>query len=144
MARETSKQAFQEILESGALGESQKKVFQAIFEAGDATGRELNDRLQSQSAHKRLSELQDMGLIREFKTRPCRVTGHDSIAWEITGSMPKPRTPAHTVDTPTRKEFEEGLDMIRRLIAYYKARNPEWTTPESLVKVGTWLKRKTR
>lgn len=141
MVKETSKQAFQQILESGALGDSQKKVFQAIFELGDATGRELNDALKSQSAHKRLSELEDMGLIRGIRARVCKVTGNDSTAWEITGSMPRKVTPVVN-PTPSKKEFEVAVEKIRGLIAYYKRQNPSWVAPEELVKVGVWLKRK--
>ena len=143
MARETSKQAFQEILESGALGESQKKVFQAIFELGEATGRELNQHLSSQSAHKRLSELHEMGLIREKKIRECRVTGHDSASWEVTGAMPKPVV-KHPSTTPSKADFAVAVEKIRGLIAYYKRQNPSWVAPEELIRVGVWLKSKTQ
>ena len=143
MTQATSRQAFLDILNSGALGASQKKVFETIFEAGAATGRELNDKLKSQSAHKRLSELQDMGLIREKGVRPCAVTGHDAVAWEITGSMPRKVTPVVN-DVPTKKEIEEAVEKIRGLTAYYKRQNPSWEVPEALIKVGLWLRRRSR
>ena len=46
-----------------------------------ATGRELNDALNSQSCHKRLSELVDRGLVRESAPRTCEVTKRQSIEW---------------------------------------------------------------
>jgi DNA-binding Lrp family transcriptional regulator len=144
MTKETSKQAFQQILESGALGDSQKRVFQAIFELGDATGRELNDKLQSQSAHKRLSELEDMGLIRGIRARVCKVTGNDSTAWEITGSMPRAVTPVVN-DTPTKAQIGAAVNQLRSLIAMYKAQgNMDYAVPEELYRVALWLKRKSR
>lgn len=75
------------------LPERRLAVFFALCEHGSMTGRELNAHLQSQSAHKRLSELSDMGLVQKGESRRCRVTGRKSAVWgALEGIRPDPRT----------------------------------------------------
>ena len=46
------------------------------------TGRELNQHLISHSAHKRLSELSDCGLVKQAGTRKCGVTKRKAVIWK--------------------------------------------------------------
>lgn len=45
------------------------------------TGRELDAMLPSTDGHKRLSELEDLGLARVLVVRPCSFTGRNAKAW---------------------------------------------------------------
>lgn len=73
------------------------------------TGRELNERMNSASAHKRLSEIAAMGLIARVGSRPCRVTG-------LRASMWKPRLDVPEVIQPPRpKAADDPWGRIREL-----------------------------
>jgi hypothetical protein len=51
--------------------------------------------LGGSSAHKRLSELRDMGYIKEVYKAKCPLTGQRVIWWDVTAKRPK---------TPVRKK----------------------------------------
>ena len=79
--RQTSLESYRHIVGAGILGKQQKKVFQAIRSHGPITGRELDDLTGSMDAHKRVSELNGKGLIREHDRRRCKISGRNAIAW---------------------------------------------------------------
>ena len=124
----SSYEAYQAILEE--LPGSRQRVFRHLFRHGPSTGRELNEAMGSQSAHKRLSELERQGLIIDSGTRQCRVSGHDSHAWAVIGdgplldviaaggvsSLPK-------AAQPTRRELQDEIERLRREVSSLKGGN---------------------
>ena len=82
----SSYEAYQSVLND--LPGARQKVFRHLFRNGPCTGRELNDAMGSQSAHKRLSELERQGLIFDAGTRTCRISGHESHEWSVIGEGP--------------------------------------------------------
>lgn len=49
--------------------------------AQGVTGREVDELLATTDGHKRLSELQDLGLAKVLRVRPCSITGRNAKAW---------------------------------------------------------------
>ena len=120
----SSLDAYQSILSE--LPGSRRKVFRHLMKQGPLTGRELNQHMNSQSAHKRLSELQRQGLIVDAGTRTCRVTGHESHAWNVIGegpllevvaqggvsSLPKAVQPTRSALETRIRELEKALSLV--------------------------------
>lgn len=144
MTQPTSAQTYHSIVQSGELGEAQRKVLQALIDRGPMTGSELNDLLSTSSGHKRLSELKGMGVVREGAPRPCKVTGREAIQWEVTGRAPTPLSAKQQDRTPSRSELENAVKEIRALISFRKTMDPAYSVPQDLFVTGVWLKRKAR
>ncbi len=79
--RETSNLSLRLIDSSGERAKRQAEVLGAIRQMGPLTGNEVNSKVGSKSAHKRLSELCDAGLIAPSGKRRCRITGRECIEW---------------------------------------------------------------
>lgn len=86
--KNTSIDAHWEILDNSLLGQMQREAATELARYGTLTGRELNDALKSVSAHKRLSELQEMGVAEVKEIRACKITGREVEAWGLTGKKP--------------------------------------------------------
>jgi hypothetical protein len=143
MTQPTSAQTYYSILNSGELGESQKKVLQLLLDHGPLTGTEVNEALRSRSGHKRLSELERMGVIRAGPPRPCRVTKREAVEWVVTGRTPAKQA-ATTDSTPSRSQFESAVEEIRALIRFRKLYDPAYSVTDDLYRVGIWLRKKGR
>ena len=133
--RETSLEAWR-ILRSTLpkLSDSRMRVYMALIDMGDnrtgfitprktspsqpgymsqsrygSTGREVNAHLNSQSAHKRLSELCDRGLVIDGPVRICSISKMKSLTW-----VPQPaeayRDPEPRVKRLTKVE-EQALQI---------------------------------
>jgi len=116
MVQPTSAQAYHDILTSGLLGEWHRKVVQALIQNGPMTGRELDVHLGHDTAHKRPSELEVMGVVRKHSTRTCRITGREAIAWELTGNRPQ-KVDLQVVPLPHATDIAAFLAEIRPLLA---------------------------
>jgi hypothetical protein len=81
--RQTSAKAFKEEMENGNIPRRRREVFEYLFYHGPKTGSELDYELRYPSAHKRLSELKEMGLIIELGGRKCTITGKDVVEWDV-------------------------------------------------------------
>ena len=105
----TSVAAYESILASGYLDREHERVYRFVAENGPHTGPDLNMALGSNSAHKRPSELEEMGLFQVVGTKPSRASGKEGKVWDITlRSQPLPRLPAPAKKAP-RKRLEELL-----------------------------------
>lgn len=143
MTQPTSAQTYYDILQSGELGDRQRTVLKLLIEKGPMTGSEINEKLASHSGHKRLSELEKMGVIRAGPSRLCSVTKREAIAWEVTGRMPSP-APKSPDATPSRKTLEEAVKELRALVQFRKLHDPAYSLPSDLYDTAIWLKRKAR
>ena len=63
------------------LSKMREKVLLCVLNNGPCTGRQINKILNSQSAHKRLSELERLGLIEPGGCGKCPITGQESTLW---------------------------------------------------------------
>lgn len=139
MTTPTSTAAYIDILQSGELGETQRRVLKLLMDNGPMTGSEVNSALRSSSGHKRLSELEDKGVIHAGAPRICLVTGREAIAWHVTGRMPQPSSQAVSL-VPNRKQIGSAVDEIRKLIEFRRAHDPLYLIPHELVLTGKWLR----
>lgn len=96
MTRDTSHESYASV--RPALPRLQALVLQALIDCGPMTRSELDKSLAgpgevNPSYHKRLSELERLGLVRAGKRRPCRVSGRTCIEWEPSSgqSFPPPK-----------------------------------------------------
>jgi hypothetical protein len=93
----TSHNAYEELVESGALGEMQREALAAVWAlqknlGRGATGREVDDFLAGQSGHKRLSELAKAGCIVSAGLKLCTITGRMVESWVVRGTaVEKPK-----------------------------------------------------
>jgi hypothetical protein len=143
MTQPTSAQTYYDILQSGELGDRQRTVLKLLMDKGPLTGSEINEALDSHSGHKRLSELEKMGVIRAGPSRVCKVTQREAIEWEVTGRKPSP-IPKSPDSTPSRKTLEGAVKEIRALVQFRKLQDPAYNIPSDLYDVGIWLKRKAK
>ena len=90
--RQTSLLAYETIKASGKLSDMRWRVYDFLYKNGPLTGRELDDGMAlpnetRTSYHKRLTELECMGLARIVTERNCRITNHQAIEWDVTDRM---------------------------------------------------------
>lgn len=114
--RNTSVKAYHELKESGDLNAMQRRVFDYVKCAGPVTGRSISKMVDG--GHKRMSELEDRGLISRQGVTKDHVTGKIVALWAVTNQplLPKviqkkamyrndPAALAHLYD----KAFEAGI-----------------------------------
>lgn len=97
--RDTSIEAYKDLIDRAVLGKKQAEVFEALIRAnnqvGNVTAAELFDlkfsgkNLVLSNIRSRLAELRDAGAIEERAKRICQVSGKRAITWHFTGSKPQ-------------------------------------------------------
>jgi hypothetical protein len=106
--RPTSFLALSEIRDRGLLGQMQFQVYRTLAEHGPLTGQELDNGSTGRGRghlHKRLPELERMGLVEALPARRCRVTGQLAVEWHALD-----RIPVQPAPRPTRLQaFSEAL-----------------------------------
>jgi len=116
MIRDTSRQAYNTIKKSGLMGALQFKVYDCVYSHGPLTQGEawklhFNDR-QRHDVCPRFAELEHLGVIKCVGERPCRITGKNSMTWDITGTIP-----VKTVKKTKKDEVEEAILKERKACA---------------------------
>ena len=93
--RDTSAQAYQEIISEGVLGEMQQTVYEYLYRHGPCTASELFyhiDKARRNPTHSnvatRLGELRDMGAVLEMDKRECQVTHRKVLVWDVSHQKP--------------------------------------------------------
>lgn len=110
-ATDTSRKAYYEIKREGLLSRSRMQVYECLYHNGAMTGRELNETLGNDSAHKRLSELHKRGVITKKGKRDCRITGRTATVWVVTEALPSEPDKQFTESTSRDKK---ALNELRR------------------------------
>lgn len=98
--RRTSVESYEAIRASGRLSRMRWRVYDFLYRHGPLTGHELDDRMAvvgetKTSYHKRLSELERLGVVETVGERRCSVTGMTALLWATTdasnvGSLTRP------------------------------------------------------
>lgn len=112
----TSREAYEKIKASGQLSRMRMKAYSLLRYYGPLTGQEIDAKgtgTQQQSLHKRLSELETLGLAEVVGTRECRVTGHNADEWDITDHYPDSFV---LEKKATRAELVKALEDARDLL----------------------------
>jgi hypothetical protein len=113
--RQTSILAYEAVKASGKLSDMRWRVYDFLYKYGPLTGRELDAKMASPnetrtSYHKRLSELERMGLAYIVAERICSITGHQAIEWDVTGAME-----SGTLDRKSVSKYTKLVRAIREL-----------------------------
>lgn len=128
MQRETSQEAYEYLKDSGDLSLRRWETYSSVYKFGPVTGGELATKMRSYEAvcptayrnvHSRLTELRDMGLVKELGTRECAVTKMQVILWDVT-SLKIPRKLEKKKVLATRKEMVALLREYRALLEQCK------------------------
>jgi predicted ArsR family transcriptional regulator len=105
--RDTSREAFEELIRSGKLGPAQGKILRAVVGGADRTSGEICASLGLDNVNAwraRFTELQARGLIVESGTRKCKITGRTAITWRYTDRS-KPLEAQHRVSGAKLREL---------------------------------------
>lgn len=90
--RKTSIDVYRQIEANGLLGRLQFEVYAALFHHGPLTQNELHQdhfaKTQPRNIQPRVSELEAMGAVESVGERPCRITGHRCMIWDVTANLP--------------------------------------------------------
>lgn len=113
--RTTSLVAYHTIKESRLLNEEQWRVYHHLFHEGPLTGSELDGALTTADAHKRVSELERAGVVREAGHKINERTGMRNVLWDVTANMPVKRRAARMPPKPSREETSRGVGQLRHL-----------------------------
>lgn len=126
MARLTSIEAYRYILECGWIGESQRRIYQYLYENGAHTSGEVFFALHKGNKQKaltqtraRFTELRDMGAIAEKGTRKCEVSGRRAILWDVTGRIPVKKTSIQKLEELYAKKWREYCAIGKQIREYY-------------------------
>lgn len=104
--KNTSKQSYKECKESGYMTKKQKEVYDTLKGYGGLTAAEVNKITKSTSNHKRLSELQDKGLVMTCGERWDEDTRKMVTIWDI---APVGYIPQEQAKKPTKATLEALL-----------------------------------
>lgn len=115
MTRTTSIVAYHTIKDSRLLNEKQWRVYHHLFHEGPLTGSELDDVLETADAHKRVSELERAGVVRDVGHKVNERTGMKNVLWDVTVNLPVKRTAARMPAKPSREETSVGVGQLRHL-----------------------------
>lgn len=118
MARKTSIVAYNTIKNNGVLKSMRLKVYEMLYAHGPLTGRELDQMMARAgetrtSYHKRLSELQAMGVVETTSVRACRVSQQMAVQWDVTDQLPVP--------LPKRKTSRDRVKTLESVLKALKA-----------------------
>ena len=93
--RETSVTAFYNAVDAGIIDTRRAQVWMGLKEIGEGTAGEIFEHLKEarhlglrydSNTHARLTELRDLGFIREVGQRACRITGQVCLTWTVVSS----------------------------------------------------------
>jgi len=99
MQRDTSKEVYKQIKDNGLLAKRRLEVYEIIYKYGSMTGAEVSNmhKIQfgtvgstvSETVRNRITELRNMGVVRELGTTECPITHNTVILWDVTSNLPK-------------------------------------------------------
>lgn len=144
----------QQIEDEGLLSRMRLIVFEVLFTAGPLTASEVAQKLMAGGAHvgggrsgpgnvgARITELCDLGVVRQTGQRACRATGRDVAEWDITGELPAGRVASATgpVRPPPEVMAQAAVDLHRLLIELTETRGATFTSrTAALEALDSWL-----
>jgi hypothetical protein len=139
--RQTSREAFERLRDSGALSSLRWAVYEALFHRGPMTRNELDAQLRSENAinasySRRLTELERMGLIKRVSIRACRFTGRNCETWDVTDCpVPLPiDKPASKLEL-AREQVGDLVELCEGVAAWLEAKKPTPAAARGAVRI---------
>lgn len=116
--RATSIAAYHAIESNGLLNQKQWLVYRELFHHGPLSGYELDERLKTADAHKRVSELVDAKVVIDVGKKTNLATGMPNLIFDVTDHVPEVKVRRiRRVKRPTRSAIRKTTQEIRRLFA---------------------------
>jgi hypothetical protein len=142
--RKTSRAAYDAIRANGTLSLARWQVYDLLFFRGPMTGSEVDAALMKPGAarghrHKRLSELERLGLAARVGERPCTVTGNRAELWDVTDFVPASAPPAAPEPALDNAELMLALHALLAVMRTYPV--PGGSTPAAQVALGKLIRR---
>jgi hypothetical protein len=134
--RQTSIECYNEIRANGLLSKRRFEVYEALLSSAPCTSSEAIRNAKTTfgvfGVSSRFTELRDLGVIYEVRTRECTVTGRNVIEWDLTDRLPvnvkkSNKTKKHKID--------DALNSLRKL---YK--NKDTSTDKDWKTVADYIK----
>tara|TARA_R110002020_G_scaffold209230_2_gene415182 strand:+ start:1303 stop:1722 length:420 start_codon:yes stop_codon:yes gene_type:complete len=134
--RQTSIDCYNQIRANGLLSKRRFEVYEALLSSAPCTSSEAIRNAKTTfgvfGVSSRFTELRDLGVIYEVRTRECRVTGRNVIEWDLTDRLPVDIKKSNK----TKKDrINEALTSFRLL---YKNKNistyEDWKMVANLIK----------
>jgi hypothetical protein len=128
MTRQTSIEAYNKIRDEGLLGHLQFAVYAVLWERGPMTQGELwHDHFPNAQRHSiapRFAELHKRGVIAPVGERPCRVTGVNSLLWDVTAMLPQDPPPSQKGLKDRVASLEKAVNQLYEMVL--KAQGPKY------------------
>lgn len=134
--RQTSIDCYNQIRANGLLSKRRFEVYEALLSSAPCTSSEAIRNAKTTfgvfGVSSRFTELRDLGVIYEVRTRECKVTGRNVIEWDLTDRLPvnikkSNKTKKHKID--------DALNSLREL---YKNKDistdEDWKIVADLIK----------
>lgn len=122
MTRQTSIEAYHQIIENGLLGKRQFQVYEILYLHGPLTYNEVYEKIKSLNGggwmginSSRLSELRNSGAIDEVGTKRDPFSGMEVILWDVTDKIPLKPEKKKSKDQVIAELREENAKLRRQL-----------------------------
>ena len=134
--RQTSIECYNEIRANGLLSKRRFEVYEALLSSAPCTSSEAIRNAKTTfgvfGVSSRFTELRDLGVIYEVRTRECTVTGRNVIEWDLTDRLP---VNVKKSNKTKKNKIDEALNYLREL---YKNKDTstddDWKTVADLIK----------
>jgi hypothetical protein len=131
MVRNTSQQAYNNLVANKVLPKRRREAYAYLYINGPCTAMQVEQGAGSRHINKRLSELRDMGVIEELGETTCPITGKQAILWDVT-ALVFPRTLQKAPVRVTRKQLEQQLRDALSRIAELEVTLSQYRSPETI------------
>lgn len=136
--RQTSKDAFKEVMESGVVGDKQRYYYDLLYKYGPCTANELlqygkRSNINQANVTTRLGELRDMGVVRELDKRECEVTLMKCLVWDVTDKKP--------IKAPKKLTKAQKKDLVlSELRELYSKESTGTQTKKAITRIANMIK----
>jgi hypothetical protein len=133
--RQTSIDAYRNLVEGGVLAEKNSVVYKHLFHNGATTQKKterfFNDR--TYTLRPRFAQLEKMGLIECVGEETCDETGKKNMLWDVTNRV-HPLETQQTSDTK-KNRVQNALDALRQLYrTKHNATDDDWKNVADLIR----------
>lgn len=129
--RETSLEAYRAIQDNEWVSKKRREVYNVLYHHGPLTGAQISQRSGrssvSETVRNRLTELRNMGVVKEVDVVPCPITGRNVILWDVTKNMPTKLEVKKAI--PLKRQLsdaKEQLEYAKRSLAAIAKGSSQW------------------
>ena len=134
--RQTSIDCYNQIKANGLLSKRRFEVYEALLSSAPCTSSEAIRNAKTTfgvfGVSSRFTELRDLGVIYEVRTRECTVTGRNVIEWDLTDRLP---LNVKKSNKTKKNKIDDALNSLRELYKNKDTSSDEdWKTVADLIK----------